>query len=95
MLDPGFLAIVSTVFACVFTTDIINEDHGYLYLKQNFVDSLLIYIEAIDAVKLLIALSASSGVILILGDIKSEARLCTHSQSVNFSNGSERFLIVT
>jgi hypothetical protein len=58
------------------------------------VDSL--YAVATEAVKSRAALSASTPeLILILGDISSEARLWNRSQSVNFSTGSERFLNLT
>jgi hypothetical protein len=57
------------------------------------VDSL--YAEATEAVKLHAALSASSPELMsILSDIKSEARLWNCSQSVNFSTGSEIFLVL-
>jgi hypothetical protein len=55
-----------------------------------------LYAEAIEAVKLHAALSAStSELISNLGDINSETRLWNQSQSVNFSIGSELFLILT
>jgi hypothetical protein len=58
------------------------------------VDSL--YAEAIEAENLRATLSASApDLISILGDINSEARFRNQSQSVNFSIGSERFLILT
>jgi hypothetical protein len=58
------------------------------------VDNL--YADAIETMKPRAALSASTPVLISnLGDIKSEARLWNRSQSVNFSLGSERFLILT
>jgi hypothetical protein len=58
------------------------------------VDSL--YAKAVEAVKSRADLSASSpDSILIWNDIISEARLWNRPQSVNFSFGSERFLILT
>jgi hypothetical protein len=52
-------------------------------------DSL--YAEAIEAVKALAALSASTPeLIWMFGDINFEARLLNRSQSVNFSAGAER-----
>jgi hypothetical protein len=57
------------------------------------VDNL--YDEAIEAVELRAALSASTPqLILIFGVINSEARLWNLFQSVNFSIGSEIFLIL-
>jgi hypothetical protein len=53
-----------------------NPGRSWLFMSESvtlLVDSL--YAEAIEAVKLLAALSASSELIWILGDIKSEARL--------------------
>jgi hypothetical protein len=47
-------------------------------------------------VNLRAALSASTPMLIsYVGDIKSETRLWNCSQSVNFSVGSERFLILT
>jgi hypothetical protein len=56
-------------------------------------DSL--YAEAIEAVKSLTTLSASSPkLIWILDEFNSEARLWNRSQSVNLSAGSKRFLVL-
>jgi hypothetical protein len=58
------------------------------------VDNL--YAEAIEAVKLLAALSLlPSELIWTLGDINSEARVWNRSQSVNLSTGFKRFLVLT
>jgi hypothetical protein len=55
-----------------------------------------LYAETIEAVEWRAALSASTpDLILSWGDINSEARLWNRSQSVNFSTGSENFLILT
>jgi hypothetical protein len=58
------------------------------------VDSL--YTEDTETGKSQAAWSASSPeLIWILGEINAETRLWNHSQSVNLSVGSERFLVVT
>jgi hypothetical protein len=55
-----------------------------------------LYAEAIEAANSRAGLSASTPeLIWILGDTKSEAIFWNRSQSVNFSIGSERFLVVT
>jgi hypothetical protein len=52
--------------------------------------------EAVEAVKLRTALSASySELTSILGDIKFVEMLWNFSQFVNFSTDSERFLVLT
>jgi hypothetical protein len=57
------------------------------------VDSL--YAEDIEAIKLRTALSVSSSkLISILGNINSEANFLNRSQSVNFSTGSRRFIVL-
>jgi hypothetical protein len=58
------------------------------------VDSL--YAGAVEDVKSRTPLSASfPELISILGDTKSEARLRNRSESVDFSIGSVRFLVLT
>jgi hypothetical protein len=74
-----------------------RSDPGMSFISESvtlLVDSL--YAEAIEAVKLRVTLSASTPeLISTLGEISSEARLWNRSQSVNFSIGSERCLILT
>lgn len=65
MLDPGFLAIIFLVSACVLTSDLMLKGHGcFMSKSENFlVDSLCA--EAIEAVKSHTVLLASSSTKLI------------------------------